>query len=98
MSNSWFAQEHDWLTDELTGYEEHLDHEQGAYGDPRRCPHHPHVQTSSPDGLFDAPCGYCENQDDTAYYEAHPEESLALSTFETIPSPPPVHNFDDIPF
>lgn len=29
-------------------------------GDPRRCPWHPHVQTSSPDGLFDAPCGECE--------------------------------------
>lgn len=29
-------------------------------GDPRRCPHHPHVVTSSPDGMFDAPCGECE--------------------------------------
>lgn len=29
-------------------------------GDPRRCPRHPEVTTSSPDGLFDAPCGLCE--------------------------------------
>jgi len=30
------------------------------FGDPRRCPSHPHVTTSSPDGMFDAPCGECE--------------------------------------
>lgn len=36
------------------------DEEGAQYGDPRRCPHHPHVTTSSPDGLFDAPCGECE--------------------------------------
>lgn len=29
-------------------------------GDPRRCPWHPHVTTSSPDGLFDGVCGECE--------------------------------------
>ena len=29
-------------------------------GDPRRCPRHPHVKTSSPDGMFDAPCNECE--------------------------------------
>jgi len=29
-------------------------------GDPRRCKIHPHVTTSSPDGMFDAPCGECE--------------------------------------
>lgn len=44
-----------------TPYEEEMDAEAGAaYGDPRRCPRHPHVQTSSPDGLHDAPCGECE--------------------------------------
>lgn len=31
-----------------------------SFGDPRRCPHHPQVVTSSPDGMFDAPCGACE--------------------------------------
>ncbi len=31
-----------------------------ASGDPRRCPVHPEVQTSSPDGLHDTPCGLCE--------------------------------------
>jgi len=30
-------------------------------GDPRRCRFHPHVRTSSPDGLFDTPCGACEH-------------------------------------
>jgi len=28
-------------------------------GDPRRCPTHG-VAISSPDGMFDAPCGHCE--------------------------------------
>ena len=32
----------------------------GYYGDARRCPKHPEVKTSSPDGMFDAPCGKCE--------------------------------------
>lgn len=29
-------------------------------GDPRRCPVHPWVSTSSRDGMHDAPCGRCE--------------------------------------
>ena len=29
-------------------------------GDARRCPAHPWIATSSPDGMFDAPCGRCE--------------------------------------
>jgi hypothetical protein len=33
-----------------------------AMGDARRCPHHPHVKTSSDDGLFDAPCPICEGE------------------------------------
>jgi hypothetical protein len=40
--------------------------EQTSNGDPRRCPHHPEVQTSSPSGLFDAPCHLCEAEMDTA--------------------------------
>lgn len=45
---------------ELTGYEEHLQDTELAYGDPRHCPIHRHVMTSSPDGMHDAPCGECE--------------------------------------
>ena len=41
-------------------------------GDSRRCPIHPHVLTSSADGMFDGLCGECETEmdarreDDTA--------------------------------
>jgi hypothetical protein len=46
------------------------DDEMGAeMGDPRRCPHHPGVQTSSPDGMFDAPCGACEAESDASWQE-----------------------------
>jgi hypothetical protein len=42
---------------------EAMEDELGAsYGDPRRCIHHPSEITSSPDGMFDAPCGYCEHE------------------------------------
>lgn len=45
----------------MTNAERELQDEYGAqFGDPRRCPSHPHVVTSSPDGMFDAPCGVCE--------------------------------------
>lgn len=36
------------------------------WGDPRRCPRHPHVVTSSPDGMFDGLCGECEWADEMA--------------------------------
>ena len=52
--------------EELTGLEEHLRDEAGAFGDARRCPRHPHVKTSSDDGMFDAPCGECEHEADVA--------------------------------
>jgi hypothetical protein len=46
--------------------QEAYEDEMGAYGDPRRCPIHGE-QTSSPDGMFDAPCGACEGaMDDVA--------------------------------
>lgn len=32
----------------------------GPFGDPRRCPVHPGMKTSSDDGLHDAPCLRCE--------------------------------------
>lgn len=47
--------------DDLTGYEEHLRDSQNL-GDARRCPRHPHVKTSSDDGMFDGLCGECENE------------------------------------
>lgn len=38
-----------------------LEDERGAeLGDARRCPKHPNEKTSSPDGMFDTPCGACE--------------------------------------
>jgi len=46
-------------------YEFH-DEEGASLGDPRHCPHHPHVVTSSPDGLFDGVCGECEHAYDEA--------------------------------
>jgi hypothetical protein len=49
---------------------EAMEDELGAsYGDPRVCPHHPHVQTSSADGMFDAPRGECEWECEMAYQE-----------------------------
>jgi hypothetical protein len=29
---------------------------------PGHCPRHPHIQTSSDDGMFDAPCYACEGE------------------------------------
>jgi hypothetical protein len=44
---------------------EEVQYELGAeLGDPRRCPRHPHVKTSSNDGMHDAPCGACEAEMD----------------------------------
>lgn len=33
-------------------------------GDPRRCPAHPDIVISSPDGLFDGVCPRCESEAD----------------------------------
>lgn len=42
-----------------------LSDEQGAeLGDARRCPRHPHIVTSSPDGMHDGVCDECEFGDD----------------------------------
>ena len=37
-----------------------------SFGDPRRCPRHPGVRTSSGDGMFDGLCGACEFESDMA--------------------------------
>lgn len=41
-----------------------------VYGDPRKCPIHG-TPISSPDGMFDAPCGACE-------FDADEEEKAAF--------------------
>lgn len=92
----------DWQ-DELTGWEEHCAHEEGAmYGDPRRCPHHPHVRTSSDDGMFDAPCGECEADMDAQYEEQLFEEQVAQGVmpcpYPELPPQPVLVDSDDIPF
>src|SRR5258708_1823341 len=51
----------DFYLDELTGLEEHL-RDSEYQGDPRRCPRHPHVATSTPDGFFDMCCNICEGE------------------------------------
>lgn len=44
----------------LTPWEEEHADCGASLGDPRRCPVHPQYVTSSPDGMFDAPCDLCE--------------------------------------
>lgn len=44
---------------QLTGLAEH-ERDSQFPGDARRCPAHPHVKTSSDDGMFDGVCGECE--------------------------------------
>ncbi len=54
--------------------QEAMEDEAGAVlGDPRRCPVHPHIKTSSPDGMFDAPCSACEMEADMDQYAAETE-------------------------
>lgn len=48
--------------------EEEMMYELGAeMGDARRCPRHPHVATSSPDGMFDCDCYECEGEAEAEY-------------------------------
>lgn len=50
------------------------------YGDARRCPRHPHVKTSSDDGMFDCDCGECEYESEMAYqeWECNPDNPTRL--------------------
>ena len=48
-------------------HEDHMYWE--GIGDARRCPTHPWIKTSSPCGMFDAPCGQCE-------YEGYEREMI----------------------
>jgi hypothetical protein len=56
--------------DYLTGYEEYLRDSEGTQGDARRCPRHPHIKTSSDDGMIDGLCNVCEYEMYTAAHEA----------------------------
>lgn len=47
-------------------------------GDPRRCQFHPHVRTSSADGMHDAPCGECEAESDLAAADAPLDKEGAM--------------------
>jgi len=89
---------------DLTGYEEHLRDSQ-YLGDARRCPRHPHVKTSSDDGMFDAPCGECEYEMDAAAaredWEALTEEERERIHAQVVAATPVVYVDavdDDIPF
>jgi hypothetical protein len=80
----------------FTQEELELQYELGAeIGDPRVCPFHPHVKTSSADGLHDAPCDECEGEmgDWSAYMDWI--DSLAVSgpicTHKFIPWHPKKH-------
>jgi hypothetical protein len=70
-------------------YNDHDDDLGFTFGDARRCPRHPRVRTSSPDGLFDAPCGPCEYALDA--------EDEAVAEVSYLP-PRPALADGDIPF
>lgn len=56
----------------MTSYQQMIEMEEEYMmtGDARKCPHHPHVKTSSDDGMHDAPCGECELLMDIAAEES----------------------------
>lgn len=58
--------------------EAHEDEFGVTFGDGRRCPHHPHVVTSSPDGMFDGLCGECEYELDFYASRAEVFETLKV--------------------
>jgi hypothetical protein len=72
---------HGWMDPESEAREDELGAE---FGDPRRCPIHPHVVTSSPDGMFDCPCGECEYASEMAYQEIVP---VPTETQPVVPTP-----------
>lgn len=63
-------------------------------GDSRRCPCHPGVKISSPDGMHDTLCGRCEYEMEVAMGR---EVTVDFPPFDT--SPPKIHiDDDDLPF
>lgn len=47
-------------------------------GDARRCPRHPHVKTSSDDGMFDGVCGLCEMDMEDDFQEREYEAQMEV--------------------
>jgi hypothetical protein len=83
-----------------TGDEDDRDYEMFAsLGDPRRCPRHPSVAISSPDGMFDGLCPYCESEmaEEEPTWCPLPFGHPALGV-PTPPAPPVEIDGDDIPF
>jgi len=69
------------------------------WGDPRRCPVHG-IATSSPDGMFDAPCWACEAEGEQHAYEAgayHPSHYEEWEA-EHAHDPAPTRPVEDTPF
>ncbi len=63
-------------------------------GDARRCPRHPHVKTSSDDGMFDGVCGECEmamedlSEDYPGQYISAPGDSPVPEDYAPVDSLP----------
>jgi len=51
--------------DNITGYDEHV-RDSEYTGDARRCSRHPHITTSSDNGMIDGLCNECEYEMDIA--------------------------------
>jgi hypothetical protein len=68
-------------------------------GDPRRCPRHPRVITSSADGLHDGVCGKCEHESYLRELEHELADAVTCTPDDeeteelVVPAPE-----DDIPF
>lgn len=65
---------------------ERLERDEPFYGDPRRCPHHPEVRTSSDDGMFDGPCWKCED----AMYDLTEDDGDPFPVPVAVPATPTV--------
>lgn len=79
------------------------------FGDARRCPRHPHVKTSSDDGMFDCDCGECEYESEMAYRESQEPtwgapvvgsgivDDMAADAEECPPTEPDIAHADTVP-
>ena len=84
------------FTNEADYWDAMSEEQMGYQGDPRRCPRHPNVITSSPDGMIDGLCGDCEygdNFDSDGY-----DDEVFIGVVAPRPTPAPVWSYDDIPF
>jgi hypothetical protein len=60
-------------------FNDNFDRDYSYEGDARRCPLHPNVATSTPDGMFDMCCHVCESEMDDA---AAQEEWMSRPEFD----------------